>query len=579
MANPPNPTKIKRALTVDFINQQLPKRHSLFATQAVQYDPKSGQYQAIGANISASLVNTETPNAPSSNNDIVPRPKWKNLNAMPFWNDIFEESRSQFKSTPEPKGRSRSRYDIRGKTDWHSVYDTLETARQKYETSGGSLRKVRRKIADRITPGAETARIGARTAPKDQVVTPIFGAVELILDAVETAARVRNSALAGFDGLVSIFSDVELFLKTIGFFISNEFARAGKAILGGELYQKDLIDRIGMIQAKSRELSQQAQNSHLFESHMYYQESKKVQAQIDANISSVAHGAVYRDHQLDVIMRGHNDIKRLLYGLLQQKDLEIKEAQKKSEMLRSTSLTQSSMRLPPQEPTQGPIPSWCINQETLRNIINVHDLHLSDLAFVQDRKEQPPSRDRSRAEQITNTQLFRSWIQNPSSTKLLVHWSSHLPKMIAEVTPLTHIDAQEFGARSGGQMMIGSLLDQLLDQWEFNIEPMHERIGYESLMKQDIEALTGLLGVLVRQIPPEMDALPVFLSLIQLIADDRVRATVKLLITSTPGTDILRGPFEEEDLILNVDSLPVLVAASEERMVRELEGGLYDDVL
>jgi hypothetical protein len=69
----------------------------------------------------------------------------------------------------------------------------------------------------------------------------------------------------------------------------------------------------------------------------------------------------------------------------------------------------------------------------------------------------------------------------------------------------------------------------------------------------------------------------VFSSLIQLVADRSVGASVKLLITSTPGTHIIRGPFETEDLILNVDSLPVSAVASEERMVRELEGGMNND--
>jgi len=64
----------------------------------------------------------------------------------------------------------------------------------------------------------------------------------------------------------------------------------------------------------------------------------------------------------------------------------------------------------------------------------------------------------------------------------------------------------------------------------------------------------------------------VLLSLIRLANDRSVPATVKVLLTSTLGTDIVREGFEKEDLILNVDGLPqVGWAPSDERMFRELE--------
>jgi hypothetical protein len=657
MTNPPIPAITKRAPTIDFIDQRLPKHHPLFATQAAQYDPMSKQYvpgnQVVGANTSNSLVNAGAASTLSSSNNLVQRPEWTDLNAMVFWNGAFGDSMSLFKRTPEPKGRSGSVYDIREKADWNSVYDTLEMARKKYEAGGGPLRKARRKIADRVTPGADAARIGSKVVPQDNIATPVIGAVEIILDAVKTSASVRNQTLGGFDGLIPIFSDVELFLSTfegdsnirnasidltattlesvervIGFFISNEFARAGKAILSGGDYQKDLIDSLEMIQTKSRDLIQQALKSHMFEFHMYSQETRKIQAQLDAKINFVAQGTVQIDSKVDMVVQGTNSIEKLLNDLVNQTDRKIEALRQENDylriengILRSTSPIQPSMWLPPPQLNKGPVPSWYVNQGTLRNMIDAVDVDLVDLTFVQDRKEQLASRDRSRAEQITNTPLFRNWIVSPLSAKLLIHWDSRLPKVVAEVSPLTvfcttlarslrskarfisalwfcgqHINANEHGARSGGQTMVSSLLDQLLRQWEFNTEPLHNHIDFKSLRKGDIETLTGLLGVLLRQIPPEMvlfliidgavlferdeveDALPVFSSLIQLVADNTVGASVKLLITSTPGTNIIRGPFETEDLILNVDRLPVLAVASEERMVRELEGGMDNDV-
>lgn len=646
MANPPIPALTIRAPVIDFIDQRLPKHHPAFASQSVQYDPMSKQYvpaaQALVANTNNSLVTPPASNVSFSSNGLPQRPEWTDTNAMKFWNGIFPESMARFKYTKEPKGRSRTLYHIRDKTDWDTIYDTLESARAKYQKSGGSvgwIRKVRRKAADNITPGAEAAKIASRVVPQDKIATPVLGAVEVLFDAVKTAATVRNQVLAGFDGLVPIFSDVELFLSmfkgdaniqiasidliattleavegAIGFFISNEFFRGGKALLSGEDYEKSLLESLEMIQTRARDLIQQALKSHIFEFHMYSQETKRLHEQLA--------------YKVDILVTGSNSIEQLLKDHLQQKDRELEATRKENiylrvenGILRSISPKQQSMWTPPPQPTQAPALDWYISRDTLRRMIDTFDLDFADVAFVMDKKEQLPAKDKARAEQIIHTQLFRNWIVSASSAKLLVHWDFHRPKTIAEVSPLSvfcmtiaqslrakdrfvstiwfcgrHIDESEPGVRTGGRVMLSSLIDQLLRQFQFDTRPLHNDIDLESLQEGNLEALTKLLSSLVRQLPPTMtlffiidgtvlfereefeaEALPVFLSLIRLVADTSVMASVKVLFTSTPGTDIVRGAFEQEDLILSVDSLPRLAIGSEERMVRELEGELEGD--
>lgn len=63
----------------------------------------------------------------------------------------------------------------------------LLLARNKYqETKGslglGSLRKVRRKTADNISPWAEAAKTASALTPDNIYSTPILGAVEVVLD-------------------------------------------------------------------------------------------------------------------------------------------------------------------------------------------------------------------------------------------------------------------------------------------------------------------------------------------------------------------------------------------------------------
>lgn len=69
-------------------------------------------------------------------------------------------------------------------------------------------------------------------------------------------------------------------------------------------------------------------------------------------------------------------------------------------------------------------------------------------------------------------------------------------------------------------------------------------------------------------------ALRAFSGLLRLVGDHIATAAVKLLFASTPGTEVVRAAFEDEDLILEMDGLSRLVSGelSEERMAREWEG-------
>jgi hypothetical protein len=153
-----------------------------------------------------------------------------------------------------------------------------------------------------------------------------------------------------------------------------------------------------------------------------------------------------------------------------------------------------------------------------------------------------------------------------------------------------HVDASESGGYVGGRAMLASFIDQLLRQYEFDMRPLHHDVDLASLHGGDLDMLTKLLGWLVRQLPEsttvfflvdgvalferdefEGEALPVLSSLLSLVGDKSVTTTVKLLFASTPATDIVRGAFEAEDLILDVQALPILTRPmSDERFGREL---------
>lgn len=267
---------------------------------------------------------------------------------------------------------------------------------------------------------------------------------------------------------------------------------------------------------------------------------------------------------------------------------------------------------------------WYINQDALRRMLDSPDLDVADFAFIADKKEEIPAKQRVQAEQIVNTQLFQHWIVSPSSSKLLVQWDFRPPKTIAGVSPLTvfctimaqalranerfvsalwfcgrHIDSTEAGSYIGGRAMLISLIDQLLRQYTFDTRSLHRDVDFAGLQGGRLGELTKLLGWLVRRLPEtitlfciidgivlfereefEADALDVFSALLRLAGDRSISATVKVLFTSTPGTDVIRAVFEKEELILDVDGLPRLGwVPNEERMARELAGGLSGSTL
>ncbi len=152
-----------------------------------QYGPVSGQHASNGQSFAPrqSAPNNQALAPPPGGNDLPPRPDWTSTDAMRFWNGIFPDAMAEFKKTEEPRGRSSTDYSIRSEDSWGKIYHRLEAARGKYqEVKGpaGWLRKVRRTVADNITPLAGAAGTGAKAASGDPIVTPVLAAVELVLD-------------------------------------------------------------------------------------------------------------------------------------------------------------------------------------------------------------------------------------------------------------------------------------------------------------------------------------------------------------------------------------------------------------
>ncbi|KAL2799441.1 hypothetical protein BJX66DRAFT_240797 [Aspergillus keveii] len=140
--------------------------------------------------------------------------------------------------------------------------------------------------------------------------------------------------------------------------------------------------------------------------------------------------------------------------------------------------------------------------------------------------------------------------------------------------------------------MLRSLIDQLLAQYDFDIRYFQHPIDPSCTQDE----LLVLFDWLIRQLPRsqtlccvidgvallereelEDESLPVIAKLVQLVGDRSINTSIKLLLTSTPPTTIVRGVFEDVDLILNVNALPrQSLLSSDARVMREMGTTVFE---
>jgi hypothetical protein len=216
-----------RALAVDFVENKLPDYHPLFRCHSSRYDPQSRHF--VAAHIPVTMPATASPPpqpAPNTATEPAAEPpaevkkklEKKMEKKMEYWDKIFPDAMAEFKAKPDIKApkKRKAKYEIRNDDTWDAVYGKLEAARKDYTRKGGffgTVRQVWRWTADNAT---ETLGLGVKLTPKMDIVTPVLGAVDVLLKAARKAAEVRDQALKGFEGVEDLYSDVEVFLGSSG---------------------------------------------------------------------------------------------------------------------------------------------------------------------------------------------------------------------------------------------------------------------------------------------------------------------------------------------------------------------------
>ncbi|KAH6608458.1 hypothetical protein Trco_001804 [Trichoderma cornu-damae] len=208
--------------SVDFIDNRLPNIHDVFRHRDdVRFDPVLQKY--VQNHHQHTVIDEPDAGGSRGNNGQVltqPHYTFGDIGeSEKFWGLIFFESMKKFihEYPNEPKMRDKSGYSIRTQTTWNGVNEQLHKAREAYDGTRqgfrGRCKRVFRKIGH---DAAEPVQNMIRVMPDIDYVSPVLGAVQLLLNAFTAASSVRDQVTLSLDdrNLEDLFGDVEVFLIT-----------------------------------------------------------------------------------------------------------------------------------------------------------------------------------------------------------------------------------------------------------------------------------------------------------------------------------------------------------------------------
>ncbi|RMJ07753.1 hypothetical protein CDV36_012649 [Fusarium kuroshium] len=492
---------------VDFIDNRLPKYHPAFANRSTRYDSNLGRYVAA-SKVAMTISDAPEVTAPAADLGegipavdmaLPPRPLPSPIEAMKFWDAIFDDSMEKFKVI------------VKGIDDPAEPQHTIRNQ----SLSCGQL-------TDCMRPNK----------------------------AVERAGKVREKVLGGFDKLDVIFSEVELFLETfpsdpnirtasveliaivfraveqaISFFNKSFCRRAFGAIAKKDDYQRDIVDSIQKIEEGSQHLIRQAENSFIYSvSHAMVEVQQRVRGWW-AKCEEVL-------HRLEIIQQNQERIKdsidRIENNMLSATSVKelIRLVLEEYVPSRGDQDQRSVSPMPDTTSAWQPPPNtrYYISPEELWRLLSVPSLEVEDSEFVNSRAGLLPSDERAQTEQLVKCRQFLEWAVSPTSTRLLVHGDfegrpyvsalslfcvtlfESLKESPSRFIPLIffcglHVNALT-DPHAGGRALIKCFISQLLRQRPFDTSAL-QTDDEEVVRRGDISGLCNLFWWLVAQLPAD----------------------------------------------------------------------------
>ncbi|KAH0499050.1 hypothetical protein TgHK011_006267 [Trichoderma gracile] len=280
--------------SVDFIDNRLPQHHGVFRNTNAHFNHMLQRYVSDKTPSTNEALVESNPNGQVTS-ELAPLCQMGDVgDPKKFWGLVFSDAMAAFitKYPDEPDGISKLGYSIRNQTTWKGINDQLHKAREVYDGSQkqfrGWCKRTMRKIGDNA---AEPATNVISLIPNIEYVSPVLGAVQLLLNAYKVASEVREKVTSSFDEteVQELFNNAEVYVITfpdssrikdstislvvavmkaiedaIGFFLSKQIKRLFSVVYRGKKgYQEALLKRLEAIKTHSEKLIQQAQNAHM----------------------------------------------------------------------------------------------------------------------------------------------------------------------------------------------------------------------------------------------------------------------------------------------------------------------------
>ncbi|KAF5700197.1 hypothetical protein FGLOB1_10920 [Fusarium globosum] len=507
----------------------------------------------------------------------------------------------------------KQEFKIRDKTDCTSVFDQLEKAKDSYSKKDKGFKatftRVYRKLADNVDPV-----IGAtKFVPNIDYVTPVLGAVQVLLEAAKKAAKVREEALSSFDDIDKVFKQVEGFLHiykkdknlekaavgliaavfhaiecVISFFIKSPGKRVIAVTFNPEGYQQRITESLAAIKTQSENLISEADMSAKYET------------------SNGLHMVLDRMATSQELEEFQHSLKTSILNLFN----EFQNNYRVSEMERMAyGYSRPCSPIPPMARVDF---GQYVNPQDLLDWINICDLRVRDIERInRARHVRVPAIEQAHAQQLVHTAQLKEWLVSPRSSQLLVHGNYDSRRRVSGLTLLCASLADSLGSNSlrcihlvfycglhdncvedehtGGRAIIQSFICQLLCQYDFSTSISADDVRPDLLYRGDIHELCCLFERIVFQLPRStllvclIDGIvyyereefkesmaDVLVTILRISQEQKTNATVKVLVTSPTRTIQVRQPFPDELILSMESSARSVVTPSKDRLQRHL---------
>ncbi|EWZ29498.1 hypothetical protein FOZG_16870 [Fusarium oxysporum Fo47] len=612
---------------VDFIDNHLDSPHTACTTPPSRYSARQGAYiiceplhssQKLTAPVSPTGLAAQsclsTPrNVQIPSRQLVDQP----MVALKFWDSLFHRAMSQLKENHPTEPDLKQGFGIRDKTDCTAVFDQLEKAKETYSKKDKSFTAKFTRVYRKFVDNAAEPLLGAsKFVPNIDYVTPILGAVQILLEAAIKAAKVREEVLSAFDDIDKVFSQVEGFLEiykndmnlekvsidliatvfyaiecVIGFFIKSPGKRVIPATFNPESYKYAITESLCAIKAKAEHLISQADMSAKYETR------NGLQMVLDR---------MPTPEEIEDIRRGQHFVNTSVLRLLNEYNNNLRAIYMDR---MAFGYSRPCSPVPPMEQVNV---EQRISPQELLDWINIPDLLVGDKEIIDRMRHiRVPSVERARAEQLVNTGQLREWLVSPHSAQLLIHGNYDIRCRVSGLTLLcTSLagsladrapnclcllfycglhDNFDYDEYTGGRAVIQSFICQLLCQYDFSNCISVGDVRPDLLHLDDVDELCCLFERLVFQLPRStllvclidgvvyyereefMESMAdVLVTLLRISKEQRTSANIKVLLTSPTKTMEVRRPFHDELILCMESRARSGVAASKGRLERQL---------